>query len=61
MDLKRDWKIDLILVEKVRNKELAAALEKNHLREIEVDGIIKDVQVKNEEMKCIHHTSLINA
>ena len=60
MDLKRDWKIDLILVEKVRKKELAAVLEKNHLLEIEVDDIRKDMKVKDEEMKSIHHTSVIN-
>ena len=61
MELKRDWKIHLILLEKVRKKELAAVLEKIHLLEIEVDGIRKDIHDKDKEMKCIHHTSMINA
>ena len=61
MDLKRDWKTDLILVEKVQKEELAAALEKNHLLEIELDCIRKDMQVKDEEIKSIHHTSVIDA
>ena len=60
MDLKRDWKMDLILVEKVQKEELTAALENNHLLEIEVDDIRKDMKVKDEEIKSIHHTSVIN-
>ena len=45
MDLKRDRKMDLILVDKVRKEEVAATLEKNHLLEIEVDGIRKDMYI----------------
>ena len=42
--------MDLILVKKVQKEELTAALEKNHLLDTEVDGIRKDMQVKDEKI-----------
>ena len=42
--------MDLILVKKVQKEELTAALEKNHLLDTEVDGVRKDVQVKDEKI-----------